>query len=94
MFVHASRAFVQVANYCVTKLAELNVPLSTHAVGLTPESQLPPANGHQYLELTCNGFVSGMAAAHLGLRARAGGAGGGGGGGFSTSCTAMGAPAA
>jgi hypothetical protein len=48
---------LQVANYCVTKLAELNVPLSTHAVGLSPDSQQPPANGHQYLELTCNGLV-------------------------------------
>lgn len=50
----------QVANYCVTKLAELNVPLSTHEVGLTPDTQLPPANTVlQYLELTCNGMVSG-----------------------------------
>lgn len=55
----------QVANYCVTKLAELNVPLSTHAVGLTPDTQLPPANGHQFLELTCNGLVS--AGTYLGL---------------------------
>jgi hypothetical protein len=50
----------QVANYCVTKLAELNVPLSTHAVGLSPDSQQPPERGtEQYLELTCNGMVSG-----------------------------------
>jgi hypothetical protein len=63
----------QVANYCVTKLAELNVPLSTHAVGLSPDSQQPPANGHQYLELTCNGLVGG------GGRGKGGGEGGGGG---------------
>jgi hypothetical protein len=49
----------QVANYCVTKLAELNVPLATHEVGLGPDSQQPPASsGKQYLELTCNGMVS------------------------------------
>ncbi|KAF6254461.1 hypothetical protein COO60DRAFT_1627872 [Scenedesmus sp. NREL 46B-D3] len=46
----------QVANYCVTKLAELNVPLSTHEVGLSPDTQQPPANGKQFLELTCNGL--------------------------------------
>lgn len=55
---HPPPLSLQVANYCVTKLAELNVPLCTHAVGLTPDSQLPPANGQQYLELTCNGYVS------------------------------------
>jgi hypothetical protein len=49
---------LQVANYCVTKLAELNVPLCTHEVGLSPDTQQPPASGKQYLELTCNGLVS------------------------------------
>eukprot|EP00882_Tetradesmus_deserticola_P028204 GHRQ01031404.1.p1 GENE.GHRQ01031404.1~~GHRQ01031404.1.p1 ORF type:complete len:104 (-),score=9.21 GHRQ01031404.1:1064-1375(-) len=47
----------QVANYCATKLAELGVPLCTHEVGLAPDTQQPPANGKQYLELTCNGLV-------------------------------------
>jgi hypothetical protein len=55
----AVHALLQVANYCVTKLAELNVPLCTHEVGLSPDSQQPPLNsGKQYLELTCNGLVS------------------------------------
>jgi hypothetical protein len=41
----------------VTKLAELNVPLGTHEVGMTQDTQQPPLNGQQYLELTCNGLV-------------------------------------
>eukprot|EP00775_Hariotina_reticulata_P005150 gene5150-5390_t len=48
---------MKVANYCVTKLAELNVPLGTHEVGMTPDTQLPPFNKQQYLELTCNGMA-------------------------------------
>ncbi|WIA22702.1 hypothetical protein OEZ85_001110 [Tetradesmus obliquus] len=49
---------MKVANYCATKLAELNVPLATHEVGLSPDSQQPPENsGKQFLELTCNGLA-------------------------------------
>lgn len=56
---HTPPASQQVANYCVIKLAELNVHLATHAVGWTPEGQVPPtAAEQQVLELTCNGVVS------------------------------------
>lgn len=49
---------MKVANYCATKLAELNVPLASHEVGLSPDSQQPPQNsGKQFLELTCNGLA-------------------------------------
>jgi len=41
----------------VTKLAELNVPLGTHEVGMTADTQHPPLTGQQYLEITCNGMV-------------------------------------
>ncbi|KAF8066279.1 wdr48 [Scenedesmus sp. PABB004] len=48
---------MKVANYCATRLAEQGVSLATHAVGETPESQAPPDDGQQYLELTCNGLA-------------------------------------
>lgn len=57
----AGAVTLQVANYCVTKLSELNVNLNTHEVGMTPDTQMPQATGQQYLELTCNGVVSPLA---------------------------------